>query len=117
MGIGPVPATRKALEKANLKLEDLDLIEVNEAFAAQYLAVEKSLALTAKNECQRRRNRIRSSAGSIGHAPRAHIAQRTRTARWPLWTGNSLHRRRAGHRNYLRALMKPLRPSFPYKSA
>jgi len=45
MGIGPVPATRKALERAGLKLTDLDLIEVNEAFAAQYLAVEKELGL------------------------------------------------------------------------
>jgi acetyl-CoA acyltransferase 2 len=45
MGIGPVPATRKALEKAGLKLADLDVIEVNEAFAAQYLAVEQELGL------------------------------------------------------------------------
>src|SRR5258708_2698416 len=43
MGIGPVPATRKALEKAGLKLPDMDLVEVNEAFAAQYLAVEQEL--------------------------------------------------------------------------
>src|SRR5919202_1814465 len=43
MGIGPVPAIRKALEKANLKLEDIDVVEVNEAFAGQYLAVEKEL--------------------------------------------------------------------------
>jgi len=43
MGIGPVPATRKALEKAGLRLEDIDLIELNEAFAAQILAVEKEL--------------------------------------------------------------------------
>jgi len=45
MGIGPVPATRRALEKAGLKLSDIDLIEVNEAFAAQYLAVEQELGL------------------------------------------------------------------------
>ena len=50
MGIGPVPATRKALEKAGLKLEDMDLIEVNEAFAAQYLAVEKELGLTVRRQ-------------------------------------------------------------------
>ncbi|MEK5232454.1 acetyl-CoA C-acetyltransferase [Lysinibacillus sp. FSL K6-0232] len=43
MGIGPVPATRKALEKANLTLESIDLIELNEAFAAQALAVMKEL--------------------------------------------------------------------------
>src|SRR5262249_32540521 len=43
MGIGPVPATHKALERAGLKLEDIDLIEINEAFAAQTLAVMKHL--------------------------------------------------------------------------
>ena len=45
MGIGPVPATRAALERAGLSLSDIDLVEVNEAFAAQYLAVEKALEL------------------------------------------------------------------------
>ncbi|WP_010289410.1 acetyl-CoA C-acetyltransferase [Kurthia massiliensis] len=44
MGIGPVPATKKALEKAGLSLDDIDLIEANEAFAAQSLAVAKELA-------------------------------------------------------------------------
>ncbi|RUS57985.1 acetyl-CoA acetyltransferase [Kurthia sp. 3B1D] len=44
MGIGPVPATKKALEKANLTIDDIDLIEANEAFAAQSLAVAKELA-------------------------------------------------------------------------
>jgi len=44
-GIGPVPAARKALELAGLTLEDIDLIEVNEAFAAQVLAVIKELGL------------------------------------------------------------------------
>ncbi|MGO3741057.1 acetyl-CoA C-acetyltransferase [Kerstersia sp.] len=43
MGLGPVPATRKTLEKAGWKLEDLDLIEANEAFAAQSLAVSREL--------------------------------------------------------------------------
>src|SRR5205807_1123867 len=45
MGIGPAPAARKALQKAGMKLEQLDLVEVNEAFAPQYLAVEKELGL------------------------------------------------------------------------
>ena len=43
MGIGPVPATKKALEKAQLTIDDIDLIEANEAFAAQSLAVGKEL--------------------------------------------------------------------------
>jgi len=61
MGRGPVPATRIALEKAGLKLDDIDLIEVNEAFAAQYLAVEKELGLD--------RNKVNVNGGAIalGH--------------------------------------------------
>lgn len=45
MGIGPAPAARKALERAGLSLADMDLVEVNEAFAPQYMAVEKELGL------------------------------------------------------------------------
>ncbi len=45
MGTGPIPATKKALEKADLTIEDLDLIESNEAFAAEALAVNQELAL------------------------------------------------------------------------
>lgn len=45
MGCGPIPATQKVLKKANLKVEDLDLIEANEAFAAQSLSVVKDLNL------------------------------------------------------------------------
>ena len=61
MGIGPVPATRKALERAGLKLSDIDLIEVNEAFAAQYLAVEKELSL------DRSRTNVNGGAIALGH--------------------------------------------------
>ena len=43
MGTGPIPATRNALKKANMSLDDIDLIEANEAFAAQFLAVGKVL--------------------------------------------------------------------------
>ncbi|MGD9817946.1 MAG: acetyl-CoA C-acetyltransferase [Desulfomonilaceae bacterium] len=45
MGLGPIPATRKALEKAGMKIEDIDLVEANEAFAAQALACAKDLNL------------------------------------------------------------------------
>ena len=45
MGIGPAPASRAALEKAGLELDDMEVVEVNEAFAPQYLAVEKELGL------------------------------------------------------------------------
>lgn len=61
MGIGPVPATRQALDKAGLKLSDIDLVEVNEAFAAQYLAVEKELGL------DRSRTNVNGGAIALGH--------------------------------------------------
>src|SRR5688500_9409000 len=61
MGIGPVPATRAALEKAGLSLSDMDLVEVNEAFAAQYLAVEKQLGL------DRARTNVNGGASALGH--------------------------------------------------
>jgi acetyl-CoA acetyltransferase family protein len=61
MGIGPVPAIRKALEKASLKLEDIDLVEVNEAFACQYLAVEKELGL------DRAKTNVNGGAIALGH--------------------------------------------------
>ncbi len=61
MGIGPVPATRQALEKAGLKLSDIDLIEVNEAFAPQYLAVEKELGL------DRSKTNVNGGAIALGH--------------------------------------------------
>lgn len=61
MGIGPVPSTRLALEKAGLSLSDIDLVEVNEAFAAQYLAVEKELGL------DRSRTNVNGGAIALGH--------------------------------------------------
>ncbi len=61
MGIGPVPATRAALAKAGLSLNDIDLIEVNEAFAGQYLAVEKELGL------DRSRTNVNGGAIALGH--------------------------------------------------
>ncbi len=61
MGSGPVPATKIALQKAGLKLEDMDLVEVNEAFAAQYLAVEKELSL------DRNQTNVNGGAIALGH--------------------------------------------------
>jgi acetyl-CoA acetyltransferase family protein len=61
MGSGPVPASRAALKKAGLKLEDMDLIEVNEAFAGQYLAVEKELGL------DRSKVNVNGGAIALGH--------------------------------------------------
>ncbi len=61
MGRGPVPATRLALQKAGLTLDYIDLIEVNEAFAAQYLAVEKELGL------DREKVNVNGGAIALGH--------------------------------------------------
>jgi acetyl-CoA acetyltransferase family protein len=61
MGIGPVPATQKALERAGMKLAQIDRIEVNEAFAPQYLAVEKSLGL------DRDKTNVNGGAIALGH--------------------------------------------------
>ncbi|HEY2391853.1 MAG TPA: acetyl-CoA C-acetyltransferase [Candidatus Angelobacter sp.] len=61
MGSGPVPSTHLALKKAGLKLEDIDLIEVNEAFAGQYLAVEKELGL------DRSKVNVNGGAIALGH--------------------------------------------------
>ena len=61
MGRGPVPATKIALQKAGLSLDYIDLIEVNEAFAAQYLAVEKELGL------DRDKVNVNGGAIALGH--------------------------------------------------
>jgi acetyl-CoA acyltransferase 2 len=61
MGIGPVPATRKALQAAGMALSQIDRIEVNEAFAAQYLAVEKELGLP------REKTNVNGGAIALGH--------------------------------------------------
>ncbi len=61
MGSGPVPATKAALQKAGMTLEHIDLIEVNEAFAAQYLAVEKELGL------DREKVNVNGGAIALGH--------------------------------------------------
>ena len=61
MGMGPAPATRLVLERARLSLDDIDLIEINEAFAAQYLAVEKELGI------DRSRVNVNGGAIALGH--------------------------------------------------
>jgi acetyl-CoA acyltransferase 2 len=61
MGIGPVPAARAALERAGLGIGDIDLFEVNEAFAPQYLAVEKAL------ELPRDKTNVNGGAIALGH--------------------------------------------------
>jgi acetyl-CoA C-acetyltransferase len=61
MGIGPVPAVNKALKRANLELDDIDIIELNEAFAAQIIAVEREL------KWDRSRVNVHGGAIALGH--------------------------------------------------
>jgi acetyl-CoA acetyltransferase len=61
MGIGPVPAIRKCVDKAGIALRDVDRIEINEAFAAQYLGCEKEL------ELDRGRVNVNGGAIALGH--------------------------------------------------
>lgn len=63
MGTGPIPATRKALEKAGLTIEDMDLIEANEAFASQSLAVIKELGMEGMMD----RVNVNGGAIALGH--------------------------------------------------
>lgn len=73
MGIGPASAAREALQKAGLTLADMDLIEVNEAFAAQYVAVEKELGLS------REKTNVNGGAVALGHPLGASGARLTLT--------------------------------------
>jgi acetyl-CoA acyltransferase 2 len=61
MGIGPAPSSRQALKRAGLKVDDIDLVEINEAFATQYLAVEKELGL------DRDKTNVNGGAIALGH--------------------------------------------------
>src|SRR5216683_6493871 len=61
MGIGPAPSSRQALARAGKKIEDMDLVEINEAFATQYLAVEKDLGL------DRDKTNVNGGAIALGH--------------------------------------------------
>jgi len=73
MGIGPVPASRSALQRASMKLEHMHLVEVNEAFAPQYLAVEKELGLN------REITNVNGGAIALGHPLAASGARLTLT--------------------------------------
>ena len=98
MGIGPVPATRKALSRAKLSVEDLKIIESNEAFAVQALSVARELGSTtpaSTSTAARWRSAIRWGRPGLHHrqggaAPRAGGAL----------PGHPVHRRRPGHRHH-----------------
>ena len=90
MGVGPVPASREAMEKAGLTIDDMDLIEANEAFAAQSIAVARELGFDMDKV------NVNGGAISIGHPVGAsgariivtllhemHEASRRQEAAWP----------------------------------
>ena len=84
MGIGPVPATQKVLAKSGLSLDEIDLIEANEAFAAQSLAVGRELRLgLGARQRQRRRNRPRPPDRRQRHAHPGDAAPRDEAPRTP----------------------------------
>ena len=107
MGIGPVPATEVALAKAGLQLSDIDLIELNEAFAAQALAVMREWNFGAADHD---RTNVHGSGISLGHPVGATggrmlatLARELNRRRRALRAGDHVHRRRAGPRRGFRA--------------
>jgi acetyl-CoA acetyltransferase len=80
MGVGPVPAVRKVLARTGLTLEQMDVIELNEAFAAQSLAVLRDLGLADDDE------RVNPNGGAIalGHPLGMSGARLATTATWAL---------------------------------
>ena len=100
MGSGPIPASRKALEKAGWKAADLDLIEANEAFAAQACAVNKDMGWdTAKVNVNGGAIAIGHPIGAVGRPRADDPAVRDGPARRQEGPRHALHRRRHGHRH------------------
>ena len=104
MGLGPIPATRKALERAGLSVADLDLVELNEAFASQSIACIRELGLDPDKV------NVNGGAIALGHPLGMSggrlitmLVHELRRRRRPLWPGHDVHRRRAGHRHGRRA--------------
>ena len=97
MGIGPVPATRKLLARTGIGLDKIDLVEMNEAFASQSVAVMRELGLRHRDpQCQRRRDRDRPSTWHERRSPRRFFAPRTSSPGRALRPHRSLRRGGAG---------------------
>jgi acetyl-CoA C-acetyltransferase len=104
MGTGPIAAVTKVLARAGLKVSDLGLIESNEAFAAQALAVARKLGFPSDI------TNVSGGAIALGHPIGAsgcriarHAGARHATSLAPARAGDALHRRRTGDRHGLRA--------------
>ncbi len=104
MGYGPVPASKLALKRAGLSIEDIEIVELNEAFAAQALPCIKDLGLLERLD-----DKVNLNGGAIalGHplgcAHQYHAAEYHGTTRCPLWPCQHVHWLRPGHRNRIRA--------------
>ena len=109
MGIGPVPSTAKALARAGLTLADMDLIELNEAFAAQVLAVTRAWEFEDERLRPAERQRLGHLARPPGRRHRrphpGHRPARAAPPRRPLRAGDDVHRRRPGPRRSLRKIL------------
>ena len=114
MGTGPIPASRKALAKAGWTVKDLDLVEANEAFAAQALAVNKDMGWDpGDRQRQRRRDRDRPSDRRLGRARADDAAARDGAPQRQEGPGDAVHRRRHGHRDDGRALTRASQATEP----
>ena len=106
MGVGPVPASRQAMSKAGLKIEDIDLVEANEAFAAQSIAVARELGFDMEKV------NVNGGAIAIGHPVGCSGAASSSpcSMRWPNGPmqegpGHPVHRRRHGCCHHLRKVL------------
>ena len=104
MGIGPITAIPRALSLAGLKLADIDLIELNEAFAAQVLAIiRRSQPGPGKNQRQWRSHRARSPARLHRRKTHRNTSPGNESAERPIRNGHDVRRRGHGRRRHLRA--------------
>ena len=108
MGVGPVPASRQAMQKAGLTIDDIDLVEANEAFAAQSIAVARELRLRhEQGQRQRRRDLHRPPRRRFRRSYHRHPAARNAQARRRQeGSCHPLHRRRPGRCHHLREVLK-----------
>ena len=91
---GPIPATRHALEQTGLSIDDIDLVEINEAFAPVVLAWMKETDADPSGQRQRRRDRARPPDRRHRHPDHGHPAQRARAHRRPLRPADDVRGRR-----------------------
>ena len=97
MGLGPIPASRLALERAGLTVDEVDLVELNEAFAAQAIPVMRELGLDpARTNVNGGAIADRPPAGRLRRTAGGHPGARDAPPRCPPWPRHHVHRRRAG---------------------